>query len=196
MGDDHQNDWRFFQGVHDELFKHGGLAALLHDLLAFDLSGFEVRDIPKTDEDRAQKIVSMSGRDAWWHEQLTEGTIWTNAAKVHPEYYHHGGRYIEAYQVDGDAVYESFVKHLKTSGHYHERPTPKHVLSRWLGTLMPGPFPKAIQFGDGTRTWLFAPLDVCRATWAEVTKSTWEWPGTDAEIEGVIPGHIKTDVPF
>lgn len=196
MGNDHQNDWRFFQGVHDELFQRGGLAALLHDLLAFDLNGFEVRDIPKTDEDKEQKIVSMSGRDAWWYEQLTEGTIWANAQKVHPEYYHHGNRYIEAYQVDGDVIYESFVKHLRTSGHYHERPVPKNVLSRWLGKLMPGPFPKSVQFSDGTRTWLFPPLDVCREEWEHATKTPWKWPGADDTIEQVMPDHIKTDVPF
>lgn len=133
----------------------------------------------------------MSGRESWWYEQLESGEIWIKTPKIHTQYWTHDGQMEDAYQMDADAVYDSYVKYVRTSGHFRETASPKHVLSRWLGKLMPGAFPKVIQFGDGTRTWLFPSLDLCRGHWEQHTKVAWNWPQGDETLEGVIPPHIE-----
>ena len=44
-------------------------------LLAFDLSGFDVRKAPRTDGLVDQQIVSLRGIDKWWHALLVKGRL-------------------------------------------------------------------------------------------------------------------------
>ena len=53
----------YFDAIEDQL-KAGGYAAMLHDLQAMDLSGFDVRQCPKTDALENQKRLSRKGVDA------------------------------------------------------------------------------------------------------------------------------------
>jgi hypothetical protein len=52
----------------------GGLAAMLHELLHVDVSGFEVRDIPDTRARNDQKAYSLRGVDRWSAERLPSGS--------------------------------------------------------------------------------------------------------------------------
>lgn len=54
---------------------HGGLEAMLHDLLAHDISGFDVFDVPRTEALGDQKLHSLRGPERWLHDVLTEGSI-------------------------------------------------------------------------------------------------------------------------
>lgn len=54
---------------------NGGLAAMLHDLLAHDLKGFDVYDIPQTKGLGDQKLHSLRGPERWLHDVLTDGSI-------------------------------------------------------------------------------------------------------------------------
>ncbi len=49
----------------DRQMNKGGLAAMLHDLLARDISGFEVRDAPQTEALKIQKTLSLSSLEKW-----------------------------------------------------------------------------------------------------------------------------------
>lgn len=52
----------------------GGRAALLYDLMHFDLSKVNMRVIPKTEALLEQKLRSLSSVESWWFERLREGT--------------------------------------------------------------------------------------------------------------------------
>jgi hypothetical protein len=58
----------------DEEMADGGYEALLHDLLAFDLSQVNLRQIPKTDALLEQKLRSLDSVDRWLFEVLERGT--------------------------------------------------------------------------------------------------------------------------
>lgn len=71
-------DHAWFGAIWDELEAGGtdaGYRALLRDLLARDLSGFNVRRVPDTEGLRRQKVLSLSGADAWWLDVLHRGCV-------------------------------------------------------------------------------------------------------------------------
>ena len=58
----------------DEQLAAGGYEALLHDLLAFDLSTVNLRQIPRTDALLQQKLRSLDSVERWLYEALERGT--------------------------------------------------------------------------------------------------------------------------
>jgi Family of unknown function (DUF5906) len=60
----------------DRQIRQGGLAAMLHDLLARDISGFEVRAVPQTEALTTQKLLSLDSLDRWWLAVLERGFVW------------------------------------------------------------------------------------------------------------------------
>lgn len=67
----------------DEELDNGGREALLHDLLAFDLSTVNLRRIPLTAALLEQKLRSLDSVESWWFERLysgstTRGSDWWN----------------------------------------------------------------------------------------------------------------------
>lgn len=59
-----------------EQMKAGGYEAMLHDLLAYDLSAFNVRDVPITEGLQNQKKLSLDTTNAWWMDVLHRGYVW------------------------------------------------------------------------------------------------------------------------
>lgn len=62
----------YFKEMDEELDK-GGRAALLHDLLTFDLSRVDLRRIPRTAALLEQKMRSLDSIDSWWMERCAAG---------------------------------------------------------------------------------------------------------------------------
>lgn len=52
----------------------GGREALLHDLLHFDLTSVNLRQIPLTEGLLEQKLRSLDPVESWWFERLRDGT--------------------------------------------------------------------------------------------------------------------------
>ncbi len=56
--DTRRGDIPYFSAIERQM-QNGGAAAMLHDLLNRDLSGFEVRNVPQTDALKTQKMLSL-----------------------------------------------------------------------------------------------------------------------------------------
>ncbi|MFG1238021.1 primase-helicase family protein [Xanthobacter autotrophicus DSM 597] len=65
-------DTTYFREMDEELAA-GGREALLHDLLAFDLSQVDLRKIPRTGALLEQKLRSLDSVDSWWFERVMAG---------------------------------------------------------------------------------------------------------------------------
>ncbi len=74
VGKENQQDSGYFQRLSRDM-DNGGREALLHHLLTYDLTGFEVRRVPKTDALREQKLLSLGTEEEWWYQKLYEGRI-------------------------------------------------------------------------------------------------------------------------
>lgn len=69
-----KDDHAYWSALNQEI-EHGGVAAMMHDLLAMDLSGFNVRAKPSTAALVEQKLLSLGPVERWWHNALSQGEI-------------------------------------------------------------------------------------------------------------------------
>src|SRR5947209_4958826 len=65
----------YFAAIRKQL-ENGGYEAMLHDLLNYDLSNFNVRSVPKTEALQEQKHLSVPTPIAWLRAVLERGYVW------------------------------------------------------------------------------------------------------------------------
>lgn len=70
-----RQDSGYFDALRRQMDEEGGLEALLAFLLSRDISGFNVRAMPKTDAHSEQAEFSLSVEDEWWYDKLQSGEI-------------------------------------------------------------------------------------------------------------------------
>ena len=73
-----KGDWGYWKALNHEI-DSGGTEAMVHDLLAMDLSEYEVRAKPDTKELLAQKLKSLGAIPRWWHEALSCGELFAGS---------------------------------------------------------------------------------------------------------------------
>ena len=74
VSESRKGDHQFWDDIYHEI-DNGGTEALVHDLLAIDLSEFNVRNKPNTQELLEQKLHSLDHIARWWHECLMQGSV-------------------------------------------------------------------------------------------------------------------------
>ncbi len=74
VSDRRRNDHKYFAALRHEM-THGGREALLDFLMNYDLTGFQVRDVPNTDALAEQKIEGLKNVERWWHGVLQHGSM-------------------------------------------------------------------------------------------------------------------------
>lgn len=75
VSDERRNDKAFFSALNAQMAA-GGHAAMLHDLLALDISGWHPsRDIPQTQALAEQKALSLEPASKWWMAVLDSGSL-------------------------------------------------------------------------------------------------------------------------
>jgi hypothetical protein len=75
VSDGHLGDRPYFNKLNAQM-ESGGLAAMLHDLLKYDLSAFDVRTVPQTAALTDQKRHSLDSLHRWWLSVLQRGFVW------------------------------------------------------------------------------------------------------------------------
>ena len=74
VSESRKGDHNYWQDLYSEI-ENDGTEALVHDLLAIDLSNFNIREKPNTKELLEQKLLSLSPIANWWYECLLQGSI-------------------------------------------------------------------------------------------------------------------------
>ena len=154
VSDSRKNDHDFFKNlIHEQT--HGGSEALLQVLMDYDLSKFEVRNIPETPARLEQKMLSMDILQKWWVDVLSDEDF-TIGEKV----------------LDLDNYNRIVISDLTTSfDEYAKEHNPKHRL--WSVKRFCGQFRKLVsnvevkRRGSGPREYEFPPLNECRFFFAE-----------------------------
>lgn len=122
VGNENQQDVNYFGNL-AKMMDEGGLEALLHFLMTYDISGFQVRNVPKTDALREQKLLSLGVEEEWWYQKLIEGRILQEHGKW------------EA-QVMKDALVNDYIENAKRFN-VNRRGTATS-LGRFLNKMVPG----------------------------------------------------------
>jgi hypothetical protein len=162
----------YFAALKDEV-DNGGPAAMLHDLLAMDLSAFNVRDVPRTAAKAQQQALSLPSLEAWLYQVLQEGAI---EERIQP-----GSAVLRHdWQANGlivskdvaHAAYEDFSNRRRDY-----RPATKSVWSKHLAKVLgPSLTPiRRVAEGGRIRSFLFADLATCRDRFSTKMGADFEW---------------------
>lgn len=166
-GDGRMQDAAFFQAMMAEM-QDGGYGRLLHDLLEFDLSTVNLRDIPQTAGLLEQKIRSLAPEVAWWYECLWKGAItgeeWKDVIEC----------------ADVEAAYVGFCDRRKYKTTRAFSYLVKYVLERYVPGLGRTRLTRSGGDAVGTRprAFIFPDLDVCRKAFSDMAGGGVDWEGS------------------
>ncbi|WP_275789093.1 primase-helicase family protein [Pararhizobium gei] len=160
------NNHAYFRQMDDEL-RNGGYETLLHDLLSFDLSGLNLRDIPKNGALLDQKIRSLDPIEAWVLERLRSGAP-TKKHSGWPEY------------VTTEALRDDYIRSSEEVG--IKRKAQEVTFGSKIMKLLPGIARKkrVVETDEGgatTRVWVyeFPSLEDCRSRFEGVLGQVYNW---------------------
>lgn len=174
VGNSVKNDDKYFSTIVEQL-DNGGREALLHHLLTLDLSGWNVRKVPKTVALQQQKLHSMDSTKSWWFEKLQDG-------RLLPE---HTEWRTEIPMLDLMHDYISYCKQFNVS-----RRSTAFALREVMLAMLPEGYPQKYQTStpievtmpDGLRRmhtrpyWFRLPtLDLCRKHWDGAMGAPFPW---------------------
>lgn len=176
VGSEKMQDKKYFSGMKKQM-DSGGREALLHFLLNYDISEFEVRDVPKTAALQDQKLLSMGYEESWWYEKLEEGRILREHDTWEPE-------------VQKNALQEDYIAFMQRIGIM--RKSSPTILGKFLGRVCPGGMPRSYQrmakvkvtnsYGEELqvtrRVYFYAlpELEKCREYWDKSHGGGAKWP--------------------
>lgn len=155
----------YFREMREEM-DNGGREALLADLLAFDLSKVNLRQIPKTEALLEQKMRSLDTVESWWNERLRDGTTKRG-----------GTEWVQ--QVSIDAMFNDYVAVSDKIG--VKRKADKVSFGMKLGKLVPGlatsrPWmTNEHNVRERTRCYVLPSLAQCRAAFDELLGQAIAW---------------------
>lgn len=152
----------------------GGYEALLHDLLTFDLSCVNLREIPKTAALLEQKELSLDPIKSWWLDRLYSGRT-TRAGDTWER------------TIAVSALVDDYLNHADRIG--VKRRAEETRLARELRRLVPGlSQSRPASSGARVRCYRLPSLAECREAWDDAMDQAREWPPDDEDESGIAAG--------
>ena len=149
-----KNDHNFFKRLIYEQ-NHGGIEALLQVLMDFDLSDFEVRNIPETPARLDQKFLSMEPIEKWWLEILSNEDFTVGGKILNFDENNRAAK--------SDLLY-SFNEHTKAYKPNHRNWEARRLCSQFKKLV---PFAMDKRRGSGPREYEFPSLNECKLYFAD-----------------------------
>lgn len=153
--------------------KDGGAAAMLHDLLRRDISGFDVAVFPKTDALRDQQNRSMEGVDRWIYDFLSAGTLpvdenWVVSGPSQTW----ADSPVEANKL---ALYENYAETAQRRREH--RPLSREAFWRWVKDRLGSAITERQKREQKGRARVigFKPLEACREAFAQSLGRPFDW---------------------
>jgi hypothetical protein len=169
----------------DRQMREGGQAAMLHDLLRRDISGFEPRAVPHTEALETQKLLSLDSLDRWWLAVLERGFAWRSRHGI-AEF----GEWRDSYTTE--LLHASYLRWCSETRTF--RPETRVALGRRMAAIYAPYRPRCDQIIGELESWppgkpqddliVNAPhqpgyfvgsLDEARARFADVRGATGDW---------------------
>jgi hypothetical protein len=170
---DRQGDFAYFDALFRELYKEGGLEAMLFDLLAYPLDDFNVRQVPNTKALADQKLLGLRGPLRWLHEVLSEGGI---ARVGFVQQWDEGGM-----QMQKTSAYDDYCQRSRNRfGEHH--PVPDKFFWKAIRQAMAHASGGLRDERSGTprvRCVIFPPLGEARDAFEKHLRSPVEWDGEE-----------------
>ncbi len=116
-------DTAYFAAIWGEM-KNGGYEAMLHDLLAYDLTFFNHRNAPKTAGLQEQKKLSLGTSEGWWMDVLHRGYVYKSKLGLDD----HFGQWHET--VTTEMLFGSYAEYAKAKNERH--PMAREAFGRFM----------------------------------------------------------------
>lgn len=168
VSDSHIQDSAYFRQIHKDL-ENGGYENLLHFLLDFDITDFDVRNVPKTQALMEQKLHSLDPMHEWWLGRLEDGALLSTDSHYRTD-------------VECDRLSDDYVANCAKFNITRRGSSIK--LGRFLQRVCPGEFPLRFRSSKAERPYMyrFPPLVDLRTYWDALFHSETSWPAvTNAE---------------
>jgi hypothetical protein len=147
--------------VHD--LEHGGYEALLHYLLHFDLTGYNVEKIPMSLARQTQLNSTILPHESWWFNCLEHGRIggepWGNGEML----------------IFNDELWADYIEFCQQ---LVQKPLSPTRLGIAINRLLPGDYPmksRARRDGELSLQRRFPSIDRARAEWSRVMGVDVDW---------------------
>lgn len=183
VGEDQHQDTTYFGALQRQL-EAGGFEALLHMLMNYDLSEFDVRAVPQTAALRDQKVQSYSAEQEWWYTKLRNGEVFEG--EEWPSYVfathlvHDFTSYISAWRASSRSnatrLGQFMTRALPTKHRLKAQLAGKYDVVRENGEVKPVNRP---------RVYLLPTLEVCRDHWDKAHGGPFEWPEPHVVEDGL-----------
>lgn len=163
VGQAAQQNAPYFKAIKEQM-EAGGREALLHFLLTYDLSNYEVRDVPATEALREQKLLSLGVEEEWWYQKLTEARVLQRQQDWDPS-------------VRKDALVDDYIEYTRrfnvsrrgnatALGRFLSRVCPKlDVVQQWADWEEPSADGFLRKRSGRAYFWKLPSLEVARARW-------------------------------
>lgn len=175
VGEENRRDNDYFKSMQDQL-QTGGYEALLHFLMTYDLTDFNVYGIPQTQALREQKMRTLGPEEEWWYSKLKAGRIFDDDPGW-PD------------KVFSSRLCFDFISYVKSWGAGSRSNSSK--LGRFLAKVFPEGWKHRAQLKekahvigidgigrDVQRPYVnrIPPLEHCRQIWENLYGGPYEWP--------------------
>ena len=151
----------YFRTLTDSFYSKGGKENLLHYLMAYDLSGFQVTKMPKTPALQAQKLESMPSERKWLHSKLQDG-MWISD---HDEW---------RTEVMRDMLYANYIEFARITGDRH--PRNPHAFAMFLSPFLSDKRrQRRAAGGQRGTTYTFYDLGIMRQLFDDLFGGPYEW---------------------
>jgi hypothetical protein len=165
-----QQDRTYF-GAIEEQMQNGGLGALLHHLLYFDLSTVDVGKAPDTAALAENKLLTASPVVKWWHNVLHEGRLAPGVTGREPI-------------VQTRDLWNSFKEYAADLRHCQAKEV-MVIFGNELRVVCPGVIrTKSRVCGEPVRVYKFPPLENCITDFVAATGIPVERPDPDDQCGG------------
>lgn len=164
VSDARKQDRAYFGAINRELYREGGLSAMLHDLLSMDLGDWRpYGNVPRTEGRSTQKLLSLEPMPNWWHGILESGDP--------AAFFMSGDGWNEPIEVGAGRPKDYVLECLRAA--CPRRRITKDALGKFLAKV--GVDVKA-KDAKGNRIWLIPPLPDARRAFADWLDEdlTWE----------------------
>jgi len=168
--DTQQQNSSYFAAIRKQM-DSGGQEALLHYLLNYDISEFQVRKVPQTKALMEQKMLSMTVEQEWWFNKLQKGQIFEKDKS--------SDQWLE--RCESNMILDDYINHTKRLN--VARRACETSLGLFLRKICPGIQTRRVQENfTRTRFHYFPDLKMSRAFFAEAFGPI-EWETIDADFD-------------
>lgn len=165
VDDAHARDTKFFGPIFSQM-RNGGIEAMLHDLLRWDVTGLDLRTAPMTEALFEQAIQGMNTVQRWWYERLRSGAQLCG-----------GDRW--DLNVETQKLHEDYIQFATTHG--DRFPVADAIFSRELGKLVPDLRRCRLSLSGVRKQHVtFPDLEMCRGAFADKGGCGCRWDKEEA----------------